>query len=349
MYAICNAIESCINGTSSVRTFDTSKLRLGAGSLDDHALPTKQLFATGGAPTPRMNGLGLPISSHPATPGNRRSMPPPARGPFGDSPSFPSSAQTAVPNSGVGGANGNLEKRHRKPSFKKVFRQSAEIANERWSNVMSGRNNSGLDLPRPSFLGPQSRSNSRTYPSSETTDNQWTAGKESSGEKTSTEAEVSQVDLTRSGRAQPNGAHNATKSWFHEDLDSEIEKKVLEMAGLGLGSSPRSYPSGQKTDSESGSVARRVRSDGPTRSAGMALLQSDKEGERVDIARTRSADGAQILGSEGREEWRGQPDMRMLRKVADMAENKRCADCGNGMKSSRWATLSEHIYITRPA
>lgn len=118
LYAIANAIESCINGTSTVRTFDDSKLRTASGALDDHALPASRS---------RPFGLGLPMpSSVPATPGNRRSMPPLS------------------------------EKRTRKTSFKNVLKQSGE----KWLN----RHSTSFDLHLAAKPVPSASASDRVTP-----------------------------------------------------------------------------------------------------------------------------------------------------------------------------------------
>lgn len=304
LYAICNAIESCINGTSSVRTFDASKLRIVSGSLDDHALPTRRLLS--GQPRGLGLGLGLPMPSMSNNPGGRRSMPPP-------------------PRPGLSGDSG--DRRQRKTSLKKVLRQSAEIAGEKWSNVMA-RNSSGLDLPRPSFLGQTGRSASKS----------------------------SNEDGSSGGRPQSMMLPSPSYSRLGSDRggvaeeEDEIEQRVLEMAGLGLGGPPVKINLNGKGSTSSG---RRVVSDGVARSMTLAKLEGLPS---ADMSRTRSAEPdippvpplppkdslalrkpdaeAGMIG--------GEPvDMRMLRRVADLPENRQCADCRKGMKSSRWATLSE--------
>jgi len=305
LYAICNAIESCINGTSSVRTFDASKLRTVSGSLDDHALPTRRLL--GGQPRGLGLGLGLPMPSMSSNLGGRRSMPPP-------------------PRPGVGGDAG--DRRQRKTSLKKVLRQSAEIAGEKWSNVMA-RNSSGLDLPRPSFLGQAGRSVSRS----------------------------SNEDGSSGARPQSMMLHSPSYSRLGTDRGGvaeeadDIEQRVLEMAGLGLGD----LPVKKNLDGEgSTSSGRRVVSEGVSRSMTLAKLEGLPS---ADMSRTRSADPGippvpplppkdalaarrpdstvDAVGGEA-------VDMRMLRRIADLPENRQCADCRKGMKSSRWATLSEY-------
>ena len=238
LYAICNAIESCINGTSSVRTFDTTKLRSPSGSLDDHALPSRRLF----------DGRGLP--SIPGSPNaNRRSMPPP-RTPTGRM------SPTSAPIS-----------RQRQTSFKKKIRQSAEIAGEKWTSYLSAPKNS-VDITGTSPSIPASHSPN------------------------------SQVE---NGRSTP---------------DNEfIAQRVLEMASLGLGISSSTPPSGK-----------RIHSDGTPKSAEKSVdMTSSKSADRMDVPEV--------------------PDMAMLRAIAEAPANSRCADCGRGMKSSRWATLSEQHQV----
>ncbi|KAK4684385.1 hypothetical protein P7C73_g5792, partial [Tremellales sp. Uapishka_1] len=269
LYAICNAIESCINGTSSVRTFDASKLRTVSGSLDDHALPTRRVL-----------GLGLPIPAPNSTPNPnlRKSMP----------PEVPSSE----------------DRRTRKTSFKKVMRQSREIASDKWADfrgaldTSNGSNSSAknLDIPRSKP--------SRPVPSRSSTSN----------------------SESQSGRLTPVQAtlHSSSPSssrWFEESVDGEIEKKVLEMAGIGSGVIAPSSSSGN----------RRVISEGGKKLKGS---QDDHTSLTTasEMVRSKSADTE--LGK------KDEMDMQVLRRIADENGNDRCADCGKGMRSSRWATLS---------
>ncbi|EIW71162.1 hypothetical protein TREMEDRAFT_73206 [Tremella mesenterica DSM 1558] len=274
LYAICNAIESCINGTSSVRTFDASKLRTVSGSLDDHALPTRPKL---GFPS---IGLGTPVG--------RRSLPP----------------QTPV------------EIRKRQTSLKKVLRQSAEIAGQQWNNVSQAVNSArsdstALELPRPTFPQQHTRSpvqeEERLTPVSE-------PGHLSIGTGTSDGAGTS-----------PSSRPSDRYSWYDMSVGEDIEKRVLEMAGLGLGTVGESP--GRRVKSES--LAHGSEGEGGvTRSRSEDLEHLGKSEKRVgDVGGTRSM--------EGRE-----PDMKMLRAIAAEEGNSKCADCGKGMKSSRWATIS---------
>ena len=294
LYAICNAIESCINGTSSVRTFDTSKLRNVSGSLDDHALPTHRLF-----PTPHRGlGLGMPLSGLSNTPGARKSMPP-------------------APRSSIPPVLG--DSRQRKTSLKKVLRQSAEIASEKWNHVMNNRNYSSLDMPRPSFLGQTGRTGSKTSTSSNE------AGRP-----------TSMIGLDSSLMSQSSRSNISDRSSWLEETPDDIEKRVMEMAGLGLG-----QPAGL-----AGSVSsnRRVVSDSMARSATLAKLEGLPSS---DMSRTRSAEAPPpvppLPPGAAHIDQVEQVDMKMLRQIADLPENRQCADCRKSMKSSRWATLSKLI------
>jgi len=104
-------------------------------------------------------------------------------------------------------------------------------------------------------------------------------------------------------------------------VDEDIEKRVLEMAGLGLGSLGL-------LDAPHGS-GRRVKSEGVDK---LKVL-----GEEISRSKSANDDGAATL-IPSQEEI---PDMRMLRRIAELSCNSKCADCGKGMKSSRWATLSK--------
>ncbi|OCF77035.1 hypothetical protein I204_02744 [Kwoniella mangroviensis CBS 8886] len=291
LYAICNAIESCINGTSSVRTFDASKLRTVSGSLDDHALPARGKLGLGF--NSRAIGLGFPIP-----PNGRRSMP-------------PTPTEHSTPDS-------SMEKRTRKTSLKKMLKQSGE----KLSNVVSGnngghRNSFGgeLDIPRPVF------------------------GK--AGSWTSLPLSTPEIDkfimppppVPISTRPKNNHTPSPTQdgkkgSW----ADGEIEKRVLEMAGLGLGYGDIPSTSTSREDSPS-SVKRRVKSEAvrkPTHPSRSGYHASESGGEPMNRSKSQDAPPAQEGGS----------DMKELRRIADLDGNRKCADCGKGMKSSRWATIS---------
>ena len=279
LYAIANAIESCINGTSSVRIFDASRLRTQSGALDDYALPARQSSKL---------GMGFPLPPIPSTPGNRRSMPPLGR------------------NSSMG----DKERRVRKTSFKNVLKQSGE----KWQSVMSGvtnRNSASFDIPRPTFGGIEK---DRDMPVVNISD--------SDGRVTPTNTNPSTPGIEIN--ASP--SKSVLESWGYDTSDNTqdtvIEKRVLEMAGLGLGDSPRSA-----------SLARRVQSEGVSRHLVVNPGNSDQEGSGTEMARSRSAETANA---------RRIPEMTMkvLRELADNPQNSNCADCKKPTKASQWATLS---------
>ncbi|WWD21573.1 hypothetical protein CI109_106059 [Kwoniella shandongensis] len=299
LYAICNAIESCINGTSSVRTFDASKLRTVSGSLDDHALPTRSKLGLGF--NGRIIGLGLPMP-----PGGRRSMPP---------------TPTSAHSSDTG------EKRTRKTSLKKVLKQSGE----RLSNAVTGggsgsggdrshRNSfgAGLDIPRPSFIkGGSSRSSlPLSTPEMETIPN-------------------SDATSISTSTATPPAQTSGRPSW----VDGEIEKRVLEMAGLGLGLGPSS-PSGAGGDSP-GSAKRRVKSEAVRRTSNQPDDELQHPGGQM-LTRSRSDDKphASEIAGPGLEQGAATLDLAELRRITELEGNRKCADCGKNMKASRWATIS---------
>ncbi|WWC68030.1 uncharacterized protein I206_101949 [Kwoniella pini CBS 10737] len=297
LYAICNAIESCINGTSSVRTFDASKLRTVSGSLDDHALPARGKLGLGF--NSRAIGLGFPVP-----PNGRRSMPP-----------TPTDNYHSTPES--------VERRTRKTSLKKVLKQSGE----RLSNVVSGnsgyRNSfgGGLDLPRPSYLKAGSRT---SLPLSTPEMNKFDINHMPPPPiPTSTRPKTNQVEEV----ATPQKG-----SW----VDGEIEKKVLEMAGLGLGLGDSPVERLENGNGESpNTVKRRVKSEAvrkPTHPSRSGYMNHSEGGGGETMGRSKSNDGTPDEG--------GQFDMKELKRIADLDGNRKCADCGKGMRSSRWATIS---------
>jgi hypothetical protein len=278
LYAIANAIESCINGTSSVRTFDATRLRT-SSALDDHAVPlhTKNL------------GLGFPI---PATPGNRRSMPP-----LGRHTSF--------------NGNGDRERRIRKTSFKNVLKQGGE----KWQSVVNGvtnRNSSSFDIPRP--MPANLNRNSGIGHEEEGQGVAIIPGPGAGGRITPTPPNST---TPGSGITASPSSKSVLETWGHggdSTEDTVIEKRVLEMAGLGLGSSPRSA-----------SLARRVQSEG------VRHLEINNSHAGSEMSRSRSA------------ETMPEMTMKVLRELADNPSNSRCADCKKPTKASQWATLSKSM------
>ncbi|ODN79614.1 hypothetical protein L202_03557 [Cryptococcus amylolentus CBS 6039] len=277
LYAICNAIESCINGTSTVRTIDQTKGRGPSGAYDDHALPTRSKYNL--AFSGRSMGLGL-------IPNGRKSMPP-----------TPVERDTAEP-------------RTRKTSLKKVLKSSGE----RFSTAMAGGSGSsehpekpkrnsfgGLEISRPVF---GKGANRQSLPPS-------------APETASRRAEFSQSQLLPPISTPP----GVKSSW----ADGEIEKRVLEMAGLGLGSSPTTATRLAPGESPT-SAKRRVKSEAVRKHS-----QKHQQGGE-GMTRSKSDDGQLDEADE----------KRVLRKIAAEEGNSRCADCGGGMKASRWATISLH-------
>jgi hypothetical protein len=117
-------------------------------------------------------------------------------------------------------------------------------------------------------------------------------------------------------------------SWYEVDPDGEIEKRVMEMAGLGLGFSPNS------------GEGRRVRSEGRGVLGGNAESPGNALRVGEEMTRSKSADVPAASGSKD-VIGGGRLDMEVLRRVAGLPGNSVCADCGKSTKSSRWATISE--------
>ncbi|WVO16606.1 hypothetical protein L204_104285 [Cryptococcus depauperatus] len=280
LYAICNAIESCINGTSTVRTIDQTKGRGSSGAYDDHALPARSKYKLGFSS--RNIGLGLgPLGSN-----GRKSMPP----------------------TPVEEYSREEDARIRKTSLKKVLKQSGEKLSGAMASVSGGygdypdkaKRNSfgGLDISRPVF---GKTANRQSLP-------------------LSAPERVPPPPAIPQNQFLPNLSASTGKksSW----ADGEIEKRVLEMAGLGLGSSPssRHHP----TDNPN-NVKRRVKSEAvrkhhhPHRPSGEGFTRSKSDDGSMDI-----------------------DEKAALRTIAAKEGNRRCADCGGGMRASRWATISLH-------
>ncbi|WRT64682.1 uncharacterized protein IL334_001616 [Kwoniella shivajii] len=326
LYAICNAIESCINGTSSVRTFDASKLRTVSGSLDDHALPARGKLGLGF--NSRAIGLGFPIP-----PNGRRSMP-------------PTPTEQTTPDHPF-----SLEKRTRKTSLKKVLKQSSEML----SNVVNGngsnRNSLGgggyggaLDLPRNVFGKAGSRTSLPLSSTPEIDINKYDNDMPPPPVPTSSRPK-SKINTESLSHGKDTGIGIGDKAIAGTWVDGDIEKRVLEMAGLGLGLGmgsgddhlPRNHPS----DSPN-SIKRRVKSEAirktpthPSR-AGYANLS---EGGGEAINRSKSHDDRN-LDFQPESDSTSTLDMKELRRIAGLESNSKCADCGKNMKSSRWATIS---------
>jgi hypothetical protein len=177
------------------------------------------------------------------------------------------------------------------------------MAGEKWSNVVNPRHSGVFDLSK----SPQANTSRPSI---------------------SSDAEC--IGLTPPPASIPSTSPASSKirsdrsSWY-EDPDGEIEKRVLEMAGLGLGNSPMA----------SSSTTRRVQSESLGKQAGKEVVTGNVGG----------GGGQEMVRSRSAEVPMADMDMKTLRAVAEMAGNNRCADCGKRMKSSRWATLSESIYF----
>ena len=206
------------------------------------------------------------------------------------------------------------DRRRRQPSLKKVLKQGANFAETQWSNVSQvvaprPATSPSLEIPRPSFL----RTPARSSPAD---DNLLTPVTEP--------IEPSTEDSSLRLDASPSSKPSDRTSWY--DDSAEIERRVLQMAALGLGDSP---------GSGSGSASsRRVKSESHhAMPAQLATTPNASQGDGV--VRSRSEDLAQA------QEPEADVDMRLLRSIASQEHNSKCADCGRGMKSSRWATISE--------
>lgn len=244
VYAICNAIESCINGTSTVRSSD---IKDAGYVLDDHG--RKKKGADGRRlPIPSPQTTGTPAMSN-----SRHSLPAPPRS-----------------------ADENA-RRARRPSFKSRIKNTAGAAGDK---LMPNRQSlgAGSEVQRPAFLAHGGRMPS--YPSMSSSDKR--------------------------------------TSWLEESPESsEIEKRVMEMAGLGL--DPRHTPATAPASSSGHHSVNNAHS----------REQSCSPGDSPNTLQT--AEPAPKL------------DMKMLRQIADEGPNAVCADCGRRTKSSRWATLSEFV------
>lgn len=129
IYTICNAIESCINGTSTVRGSDLHKM----ASSDSASI------GSGGGVSVGNFGAGIggtksdKSSSRPKTKNGARSsmaMPPPSQ---------PVPPRIEEPRKG-------------RTSLKSRFKHGAEMAGDKLSTVVGGGKRSSMDLERPAFL-----------------------------------------------------------------------------------------------------------------------------------------------------------------------------------------------------
>lgn len=124
IYALCNAIEACINGTSTIRSLnDVKKLATDPGVTDDVSPPTTR---KGSGQSDRR--LPLPPAVKGPSTSNRHSLPAPPRG---------------EPSSGGRSA-------HRQ-SLKNRIKSSAELAGDKLGGGKASRNSMDLQQ-RPAFM-----------------------------------------------------------------------------------------------------------------------------------------------------------------------------------------------------
>lgn len=261
IYAICNAIESCINGTATLRA-------------SDKPYPTNVLdeYIKAAPPTPKPGFLNK------------------------------SAKHTSMPASSA--LREAEAQRARRTSFKNKLKQSAESAGDKLRPVT--RNSLGADMSRPAFFAQGGRMPS--YGSTGSASGLVTAPLSGAG------------GHHGGGDTSSIGSHNRT-SWYEDDGD--IEKRVLEMAGIG------SVGAAQETlIDERQSVDARARTSAipPSSTPPAAIGPPVNPGPLQELQRDEP--GVVV-------------DMALLRRIADTGANRRCADCGKGMKSSCWATQSE--------
>jgi hypothetical protein len=324
----------------------------------------------------------MPLPTIPASPQGRRSVPPPLRiddmsqGPHSISPPL-----FAEP------------RRRRTTSFKKALRQSAEIASQ-WKDGLVPRSPSFVSDPtRPPFLGVGKRQNSASsgVSSSGVSHANYTAGvgydrASSASREREREDEAlrritedgntviaTPITATETGNHTPTLADKSFGSWIDVDdhqarsgnengdggHDGEIEKRVMEMAGLGLGASPSSA---HRLASD-----RRVKSDSRTRQEKGGMMESSMSHAYLGppttlvggegMTRSRSAEVTPTSASPSGSDYRGTTsrgsngevlDMETLRRTAGMKENAVCADCGKSTRQSRWASICECSPLTCP-
>lgn len=211
--------------------------------------------------------------------------------------------------------------RERQTSFKKALRQSAEMAGEKWKDVLlSPRSPDGNG--KQGFLAPHSGLRSSSSHSAISSAGGRYPSPPPPKSDGSHDSQPTQSKISDTGDQSGVG----DTSWYEVDADGEIEKRVMEMAGLGIGLSPNNSPN---------NVDRRVRSEG------RGVLGSTAGGVRdvgEEMTRSKSAEVPS-------QERKGRKlDMETLRWVAGLPGNTVCADCGKSTKASRWATISESLF-----
>lgn len=255
IYALCNAIEACINGTSTLRSLNDVKKLVADADDEDLVLPPAVRKGSG------QSDRRLPIPSTVKAPSNasRHSLPAPPR---------------PAPPRGEASSASRAHGQHRQ-SLKNRIKSSAELAGDKLGGSKSNRNSNrnSMDLQqRPAFML---------------------------------------------------HANSFSHREEYYDIESDIERRVYEMAGI-------------QRDPASCSI-----------SSGLSHGYTVPQYPDSNLASLRTL--SPVLGSPGlppglEEEVALEPaklDKALLRQIADTGVNARCADCGKRTKSSRWATQSE--------
>lgn len=268
IYALCNAIEACINGTSTLRSLNDVKKLAPPDFDDDDTLPVRK----GSGQSDRDRRLPIPPAVKQNT--SRHSLPAPPR-------PAPPRGESSTPRGG----------QHRQ-SLKNRIKSSAELAGDKLGSKSGGKaNRNSMDLQqRPAFMYANSFNHREEY----------------------------------------------------YDMESDIERRVYEMAGL-------------QRD------ARDAREQAPSSSGHSQVQHSQtshsQQGQPqpqypdTNLASLRAL--SPVLGSPGLPPGMEEQtvdvepvklDKALLRQIADTGANARCADCGKRTKSSRWATQSESSF-----
>lgn len=270
IYALCNAIEACINGTSTLRSLNDVK-KLAPPDFDDELeLPPSR---KGSGQSDRDRRLPIP----PAVKQNasRHSLPAPPR-------PAPPRGESSTPRGG----------QHRQ-SLKNRIKSSAELAGDKLGSKSGGKaNRNSMDLQqRPAFMYANSFNHREEH-----------------------------------------GAY---------DMESDIERRVYEMAGL------QRDPRDAQAPSSSGHSQTQHGQPQTPHAQQYGQGQPQPQYPDTNLASLRAL--SPVLGSPGlppgmEEQANLEPvklDKALLRQIADTGANARCADCGKRTKSSRWATQSK--------
>lgn len=255
IYALCNAIEACINGTSTLRSLNDVK-KLVPPDADEDDLPPSVRKGSGQSDRDRR----LPIPPAVKQNASRHSLPAPPR-------PAPPRGESSAPRGG------------QRQSLKNRIKSSAELAGDKLNKPRASRNSMDLQQ-RPAFMSATSFNN-QEY-----------------------------------------------------DMESDIERRVYEMAGLQREAQTPSS-AGHASSSGHGVFVQTQQGHG----------QGQAQYPDNNLASLRAL--SPVLGSPGlppgMEEQVLEPvklDKALLRQIADTGANARCADCGKRTKSSRWATQS---------